>query len=38
VTVGSRLVRAAGEGQDPVAEVGALVRDLAAGLAGSAVG
>jgi tryptophan synthase alpha chain len=38
VIVGSRLVRAAGQGQDPVAEVGALVRDLAAGLAGSAVG
>jgi tryptophan synthase alpha chain len=38
VIVGSRLVRAAGEGHDPVTEVGALVRDLAAGLAGSAVG
>lgn len=38
VIVGTRLVRAAGEGKDPVAEVGALVRDLAAGLAGSAVG
>jgi tryptophan synthase alpha chain len=32
VIVGSRLVRAAGEGKDPVAAVGALVRDLASGL------
>jgi tryptophan synthase alpha chain len=38
VIVGTRLVRAAGEGSDPVAAVGALVRELAAGLAGSAVG
>jgi tryptophan synthase alpha chain len=38
VIVGSRLVRAAGEGSDPVAAVGAAVRELAAGLAGSAVG
>ena len=38
VIVGSRLVRAAGEGSDPVAAVGAVVRELAAGLAGSAVG
>jgi tryptophan synthase alpha chain len=41
VIVGSRLVRAAGEsesGEDPVAAVGALVRQFSAGLAGSAVG
>jgi tryptophan synthase alpha chain len=38
VIVGSRLVRAAGEDPDPVPAVGALVRELAAGLAGSAVG
>jgi tryptophan synthase alpha chain len=33
VIVGSRLVRAAGEGEDPVATVGALVRELSTGLA-----
>jgi tryptophan synthase alpha chain len=33
VIVGSRLVRAAGEDEDPVAAVGALVRDFSAGLA-----
>jgi tryptophan synthase alpha chain len=33
VIVGSRLVRAAGEGGDPVAAVGALVRAFSAGLA-----
>jgi tryptophan synthase alpha subunit len=38
VIVGTRLVRAAGEGEDPVAAVGTVVRDLASGLAGSAVG
>jgi tryptophan synthase alpha chain len=38
VIVGSRLVRAAGESEDPVAAVGALVRELASGLAGSPVG
>lgn len=39
VIVGSRLVRAAGEGSgDPVAAVGSLVRELAAGLAESTVG
>ncbi|HTX12687.1 MAG TPA: tryptophan synthase subunit alpha [Solirubrobacteraceae bacterium] len=38
VIVGSRLVRAAGEGPDPVAAVGVVMRELAAGLAGSAVG
>ena len=38
VIVGSRLVRAAGEGEEPVAAVGALVRELASGLAGSSVG
>jgi tryptophan synthase alpha chain len=39
VIVGSRLVRAAGEDAgDPVAAVGEVVRGLAAGLAGSAVG
>jgi tryptophan synthase alpha chain len=38
VIVGSRLVRAAGEGEDPVAAVGALVRDFSSGLAGSPVG
>jgi tryptophan synthase alpha chain len=34
VIVGSRLVRAAGEAADPAAAVGALVAELAAGLAG----
>ena len=38
VIVGTRLVRAAGEDEDPVAAVGALVRAFSAGLAGSAVG
>jgi tryptophan synthase alpha chain len=38
VIVGSRLVRAAGESDDPVAAVGSLVRELASGLAGSPVG
>jgi len=41
VIVGSRLVRAAGEGapgEDPVPAVGALVRALASGLAGTPVG
>src|SRR5436309_7322070 len=38
VIVGSRLVRAAGEGEDPVAAVGALVRGFSAGLAGSPLG
>ena len=33
VIVGSRLVRAAGEGEDPVAAVGELVRELSTGLA-----
>jgi tryptophan synthase alpha chain len=33
VIVGSRLVRAAGEDEDPVAAVGALVREFSAGLA-----
>jgi tryptophan synthase alpha chain len=33
VIVGTRLVRAAGEGEDPVAAVGALVRELSRGLA-----
>jgi tryptophan synthase alpha chain len=33
VIVGSRLVRAAGEGEDPVAAVGKLVRELSSGLA-----
>ncbi len=33
VIVGSRLVRAAGEGDDPVAAVGAAVRELSEGLA-----
>jgi tryptophan synthase alpha chain len=37
VIIGSRLVRAAGEAGDPVAAVGELVRELAAGLAGSSV-
>ncbi len=40
VIVGTRLVRAAGDpdsGEDPVAAVGALVRQFSAGLAGSAV-
>jgi len=35
VIVGSRLVRAAGDGGDPVAAVGALVRELSTGLANS---
>jgi tryptophan synthase alpha chain len=34
VIVGSRLVRAAGESDDPVAAVSGVVRDLSAGLAG----
>jgi len=34
VIVGSRLVRAAGDGDDPVAAVGALVRELSTGLLG----
>ena len=34
VIVGSRLVRAAGEGADPVAAVGALVREFASALNG----
>jgi tryptophan synthase alpha chain len=34
VIVGSRLVRAAGEGEEPVAAVGALMREFATGLAG----
>ncbi|HUA44110.1 MAG TPA: tryptophan synthase subunit alpha [Solirubrobacteraceae bacterium] len=38
VIVGSRLVRAAGEASDPVAAVGALVRELATGLAETVVG
>jgi tryptophan synthase alpha chain len=38
VIVGSRLVRAAGEDDDPVAAVGALVRDFSAGLASSPLG
>jgi tryptophan synthase alpha chain len=38
VIVGSRLVRAAGEDEDPVAAVGALVRELSAGLTGSPLG
>jgi tryptophan synthase alpha chain len=38
VIVGSRLVRAAGDAEDPVAAVGALVRELASALAGSPVG
>ncbi len=38
VIIGSRLVRAAGEAEDPVAAVGALVRDFSAGLAGSPLG
>ncbi|HTU86166.1 MAG TPA: tryptophan synthase subunit alpha [Solirubrobacteraceae bacterium] len=37
VIVGSRLVRAAGEDEDPVAAVGSLIRELAAGLTSSAV-
>jgi tryptophan synthase alpha chain len=36
VIVGSRLVRAAGEGDDPVAAVGAVVQQLSASLAGRA--
>ena len=35
VIVGSRLVRAAGDGDDPVAAVGALVRELSTGLLGT---
>jgi hypothetical protein len=35
VIVGSRLVRAAGEAEDPAGAVGALVAELAAGLRGS---
>jgi tryptophan synthase alpha subunit len=38
VIVGSRLVRAAAESEEPVAAVGAVVRELASGLAGSPVG
>jgi tryptophan synthase alpha chain len=38
VIVGTRLVRAAGESEDPVAAVGELLRDFSSGLAGSAVG
>lgn len=38
VIVGTRLVRAAGEGDDPVAAVGGLVREFSAGLAGSPLG
>jgi tryptophan synthase alpha chain len=38
VIIGSRLVRAAGEAEDPVAAVGALVRDFSSGLAGSPLG
>jgi tryptophan synthase alpha chain len=38
VIVGSRLVRAAGDSDDPVAAVGAVVRELASALAGSPVG
>ena len=34
VIVGSRLVRAAGEAEDPAGAVGALVAELAAGLRG----
>ena len=34
VIVGSRLVRAAGDGDDPVAAVGAVVRELSTGLLG----
>jgi tryptophan synthase alpha chain len=34
VIVGSRLVRAAGDGDDPVAAVGAVVRELSTGLRG----
>jgi tryptophan synthase alpha chain len=34
VIVGSRLVRAAGEGEDPVAEVGQLMREFSAALVG----
>jgi tryptophan synthase alpha chain len=36
VIVGTRLVRAAGEGDAPVAAVGALVREFASGLTGAA--
>ena len=35
VIVGSRLVRAAGDGADPVAAVAALVRELSTGLTNS---
>jgi tryptophan synthase alpha chain len=35
VIVGSRLVRAAGEAEDPVAAVGTVVREFASGLAAS---
>ena len=34
VIVGTRLVRAAGESEDPVAAVGALVREFSSGLTG----
>jgi tryptophan synthase alpha chain len=37
VIVGSRLVRAAGEGEDPVQAVGALVREFSTGLSGAAL-
>jgi len=37
VIVGSRLVRAAGEGEDPVAAVGAVVRELSTGLASASL-
>ncbi len=38
VIVGTRLVRAAGEAEDPVAAVGALVRDFSSGLTASSLG
>jgi tryptophan synthase alpha chain len=38
VIVGTRLVRAAGEAEDPVAAVGALVRGFSAALSGPALG
>jgi tryptophan synthase alpha chain len=38
VIVGTRLVRAAGEGEDPVAAVGALVREFSSGLTASSTG
>jgi tryptophan synthase alpha chain len=38
VIIGSRLVRAAGESEDPAAAVGSLVREFAAALGGMAVG